>query len=385
MHQPQSLLVDRSSTSINLPNEDVRAWAAGVRVFVSSIIDGMENERSVAAAAIAESGADPVLFERFGGRDDDATQAYLSEVASSHVYVAILGKRYGRMLPTRYSATHAEYLEAERCGLRISAWVDHDGKDRDGHQRAFIDEIRQFHVTGSYLSPAELASNLSSRLRRIATEESAPWCKLGRCVFRALRVAGSESELLVSARIRDSYMLSELQALGSPFLGGRPAGALFVSGGRCRPVRVEEVSTSVTSTQAADVQIRATILGIPSGASLGDLSTQGYSADDLTEIAIRRSWFGEANPLGGMGFLVEMPNPFAGLASLSLSEEITAPIAHLLATEALILAGRAERLPRFRLGPRTGGRRHLEAGWMPKQRFANQPPEERRVIGMVTA
>jgi hypothetical protein len=343
----------------------------------------MGNERSAAANAIAEIGATPVLFEEFGGRDDDATQAFLSEVAASQVYVAILGSRYGRMLPTRYSATHAEYLEAERCGLRISAWVGHDSEDRDGHQQDFIDEIRQFHVTGSYLSSAELASSLSSRLRRMAGEESAPWCKLGRCIFRASRVAGSESELLVSARIRDNYVLSELQALGSPFLGGRP-GALFVFGGRCRPVRVEEVNTSATSTQAAEVQIRATILGTPSGASLAIVGTHGYSAEDLAEVAIRTSWFGEANPLEGMGFLVEMTNPFSEFASLSLSEEITAPIANLLVTEALILAGRAERLTRLRLGPRTGGRRHLEVGWMPKQHYANRPPVERRVMGTVT-
>ena len=81
-------------------------------MFVSSVIEGMGNERSAAANAIAEIGATPVLFEEFGGRDDDATQAFLSEVAASQVYVAILGSRYGRMLPTRYSATHAEYLEA---------------------------------------------------------------------------------------------------------------------------------------------------------------------------------------------------------------------------------------------------------------------------------
>jgi hypothetical protein len=38
------------------------------------------------------------------------SKAYLSEVETSDIYVGILGKHYGKPLPSRFSATHSEYL-----------------------------------------------------------------------------------------------------------------------------------------------------------------------------------------------------------------------------------------------------------------------------------
>jgi hypothetical protein len=64
------------------------------------------------------------MWERFGGRDSDPNEAYLAEVRSSTIYVGLLGARYGRLLPDRYSATHQEFREAEREGLRTSVWAE---------------------------------------------------------------------------------------------------------------------------------------------------------------------------------------------------------------------------------------------------------------------
>jgi hypothetical protein len=96
----QPLIIDRASSAIQLADDEVRAWAAAQRVFVSSVIEGMGDERRAAADAIIEVGAEPVWFEGLGGRDQDAEQAYLAEVAASNTYVGILGSRYGRPDPT---------------------------------------------------------------------------------------------------------------------------------------------------------------------------------------------------------------------------------------------------------------------------------------------
>ena len=90
-------------------------------------------------------GSRPVLFEEFGGRDADPEQAYLSEVESSDIFVGILGRRYGKPLKSKFSATHTEFLHAEKNGLRIAMWVL-AANDREGHEQAFVDEVRTFYV-----------------------------------------------------------------------------------------------------------------------------------------------------------------------------------------------------------------------------------------------
>ena len=54
------------------------------------MFDVMER-REAAVRAIRSFGAKLVWFEGFGGRDDDAEDAYLGNVASSDVYLGILG------------------------------------------------------------------------------------------------------------------------------------------------------------------------------------------------------------------------------------------------------------------------------------------------------
>ncbi|HEU5402820.1 MAG TPA: DUF4062 domain-containing protein, partial [Terriglobales bacterium] len=125
------LLIDRSAAAEVPSAESVREWANDKRVFVSSVMSELAEERKAAAAAIRAISAHPVLFEEFGGRDADPEQAYLAEVESSDIYIGILGRRYGRLLPKRFSATHTEYLHAEEEGLRLAVWALATD-DRDG-------------------------------------------------------------------------------------------------------------------------------------------------------------------------------------------------------------------------------------------------------------
>jgi hypothetical protein len=64
-----SLLVDQRSASLSASEQDVRAWAGGRRVFVSSLITDMPQERSAVRAAIDTVGATPVMFEDLGPLD----------------------------------------------------------------------------------------------------------------------------------------------------------------------------------------------------------------------------------------------------------------------------------------------------------------------------
>src|SRR5262245_29248143 len=115
----EPLLIDRAAAA-EIPSQDaVREWAHGRRAFISSAMNELPDERRAAADAVRAVGGTPVMFEQFGGRDADPEDAYLAEVETSDIYVGILGRRYGKPLASRFSATHAEYLHAEKHGLRI--------------------------------------------------------------------------------------------------------------------------------------------------------------------------------------------------------------------------------------------------------------------------
>lgn len=91
-----TLLIDQRSASMTASEDDIRIWARGRWVFVSSLIGGMRAERAAVRQAIEAVGATPVMFEDdLGARDISAEQAYLSGVRTSEIYVGLFGPRYG--------------------------------------------------------------------------------------------------------------------------------------------------------------------------------------------------------------------------------------------------------------------------------------------------
>ena len=160
------------------------------------------------------------MFEEFGGRDADPQDAYLGEVETSQIYLGILGRRYGRPLPTRFSATHAEFRHAEQQGLRVAVWAL-DTPEREGPQQAFLDEVRAFHVAPAFGSPADLQRQVGARLRGIAAEDLAPWTKLGCILFRASEVTHEGNRIAVTARVQSDDVAHALETLAPDDFGGQ--------------------------------------------------------------------------------------------------------------------------------------------------------------------
>lgn len=386
--RPESrrLVVDRGAASEPLTDDETLAWARDQRVFISSVMEELREERGAVAYRVEALGAEPVLFERFGGRDDDPEAAYTHEVAASSIYVGILGRRYGRPLPTRYSATHTEYLAAEENGLRITVWTRNVG-DREGHEQSLLEEVRAFHTTGAFGTPEELAAGVERRLRRIAAEDLAPWVKLGHVIFRARRITESAGRLEVDARIRDPEILAEIEGM-RPNQWGRGYEGLLTYVGRTRQCRIEDLAVTTTAGKGADVIMRLLASEVPQD-PLSEMSLseggETYSSQDLTEMGLRAGLFGEAIPLGGLSdHMARMHNPLEPLVGLHLSEEVIRPVAHLLVTEALVGARKASRITRFRLGPAVAGQRRLELAWQAPRHYQNVEPEIRKVEGVAS-
>jgi hypothetical protein len=382
------LAVDRSASAASPEPSAISAWAATQRVFISSVMTGMADERRAVADAVEQIGAEPVMFETFGGRDADPENAYLGEVAASDIYVGILGRMYGRLLTSRRSATHEEYREAEQRGLRISVWTT-SPEDWSGDQQDFVDEVRLFHVTGRYETAAALQDALTTRLRRMAAEELTPWVKLGSSfdeglLFRAREIRDEGRQLQIVCEIKNPDVVTGLEALrGGTF--GSWRGRFTWSGGST-PVRVRNVSSRWSTSRTARVTIDLDRDEAPGGEPIGQMTvrvaTGNYSPDDITELALKHVLFGEPHPLGLMGFMAKIDNPIASLQTLALPDETLRPVCSLLFTEALVGPGRATRVTGVRLGVPIAGQRRLEIEWQPPARSGTMQ-SRRSIQGVV--
>jgi hypothetical protein len=380
-----NLTIDLSAARPKLSPSEVCSWGSGRRVFISSVQEALQEERLAVAKAIRDLCATPVMFEEFGGRDDDPEAAYLSEVAGSTIYIGILGRSYGRLQDSRLSATHTEFREAERQGLRICTYVA-EGEDFQGDQRSFVEEVRKFHVTGSYANATSLGSAVRDRLSAIAAEETSPWCKLGQLVFRAHSVVNDGRRFQVEATIYDRGIVQQLVRWRPSLLTSTIKRLTYADSSIS--VRLEKVRTKVTAKVGTQVSLQLASdtepcdMGFPAGVRLAVTAT--YSRDEITDILLRKVLFGEAEPTGILRLGSPIGDPLGGLAAARLPEESVRPILSLLLTEALVGAGRAERVAAVALGARLEGRRLLRVDWQPRATSGQPRPAIRRVEGQTS-
>ena len=378
-----TLLIDRAAAAELPPEDSVREWARDKRAFISSVMEELREERMAVANGVRSLGARPVMFEEFGGRDADPQDAYLGEVETSQIYVGILGRRYGRPLPTRFSPTHAEFRHAEQHGLRVAVWAL-DTPEREGPQQAFLDEVRAFHVAPAFGSPAALQRQVSERLRGIAAEDLAPWAKLGCILFRASEVTHEGNQIAVTARVQSEDVAHALEILAPDDFGGQ-AEHRFTWAGRCRNVRVANVRTTTTTARSSLMHLQLEVVGGHRDHML-EVTFNGLTPDDLTDLALRAAVFGDPNPLARkqVDFLTEMADPFQPLRDARVPDEIVRALAKVMVVDELVGSGRAARVTTFRLGASVGGLRRLEVAWEPPQRFTNERSERRPpLVGQV--
>ena len=375
----ETLLIDRLAAAEVPERAAIRDWARDKRAFISSVMTELPRERAAAAAAVRSVGARPVMFEDFGGRDADPLDAYMGEVETSHVYIGILGRTYGRPLPTRFSATHTEYRHAEQHGLRISAWTL-DTQEREGPQQAFLDEIRTFHVVPSFRSPENLRQQVQNRLRGIAAEDLAPWVKLGCAVFRASSVVHSGNRIEVGARVQTDDVVSALEAM-APDAYGRGQESRFTWAGRCRTVRTTSIRSTTTTARSTWIDLQLDIIDDLRHNPF-EMSLTEFTADDLIDTALQIALFGARNPLAQqhMGFMVEMRDPLEPLRTAGVPDEIVRSLAELMIVEELVGSGKAARVRDFKLGASVNGLRRLEFSWEPPRRYSNESHRQNRSL-----
>lgn len=374
------MIIDSTAAARRADPARAQEWLANQRVFISSAMADTTPERRAVADVVDEAGARPIWFEEFG-RDADAEEAYLTEVDSSTVYLAILNELYGRPNPPDGdSATEMEYRRAREGGKRINVFVASEAPEREGALARFIERIRFFVTTEDYRDTDDLARRVTRRLNDLAAEALSPWVKLGDYVFRADEVVDTGSAITIRARTSDEIAY-QLQTLGSQSYGRQPL--RFVSRNRVADADLTSVQRTTRAGGADELTIELSSVRQPQGNAMR-ASTGGYSADDLVELGMRSLFLGEAIPsqIGILGFMADTAiNPDDLRQAFELPNEFAEAITRLVVADGLVSSGNASRVLDLSLGPRTAGSRRLALEWEGPQTYANAQPDRRVLEG----
>lgn len=161
-----------------------------MKVFISSVRRGLEEERDALPGLIRALGHEPRLFENFTAKKVPSRDACLSGVEESGVYVLLLGEHYGDPLPdTGKAPTEEEFTVARRRGIPILVFRKR-GVTPDDDQAAFIKRIEDYATglfRGAFATATELLAEVAAAIReleqaptalslsRLTAPVSAPW------------------------------------------------------------------------------------------------------------------------------------------------------------------------------------------------------------------
>lgn len=115
-----------------------------MRVFISSVRRGLEEERDALPGLISAIGHMPVRFEDFTAQTVPSREACLAGVKSSDVYLLLAGPHYGHVFEdTGQSATRDEWMAATAAGMPRLVYRE-SGIQLDSDQAAFVAGIKDY-------------------------------------------------------------------------------------------------------------------------------------------------------------------------------------------------------------------------------------------------
>jgi len=193
-----------------------------VKIFISSLISGMEQERDATSRASRTLNHTVIRAEDFGAAPASPQQVCLAGVRDADAVILLLGGRYGQPQRSGLSATHEEFREArERCPVLV---VVQQGVQREPAQQRFLEEVEGWvsgYYRGSFTTPEDLRDAVIRALHDLE--------------LRMARGGADEAEMLGRAR-----QLLAHQGLAA----GEPTLCVVVVGGPAqsvlRPAEVED-------------------------------------------------------------------------------------------------------------------------------------------------
>lgn len=208
-----------------------------MRVFISSVIGGMEDYRNAVAHAISTLGYDTVRAENFNASPESPRIACLEGVRSSDALILIVGERYGEPQESGLSATHEEYKEAREFYRPVIVMVQKN-VTREERQKKFLEDIRDWHdghYTASFCTCEELFGKTISSLHQLALQRAAGSVDSDEILQQALSQLSQRNQLEFYEKVIHHGSLQEKGYFFQRYVPQSPYLALTLA---CGPRRV---------------------------------------------------------------------------------------------------------------------------------------------------
>ncbi len=134
------------------------------KIFISSTIVDLPNERKAALNAVEKVGGFPVMSEfTIEAQSTDSLTACLEKVKESDIYVLILGGRYGWQPENKESITELEYQTALAC--KLSILVFNTAYPKEQLQKDFEKKVEAFYFRKTVKDAFELQEEIEKSLK----------------------------------------------------------------------------------------------------------------------------------------------------------------------------------------------------------------------------
>src|SRR5215468_10278200 len=155
-----------------LPSDvSIRTPDQRLRVFVSSTLGELADERRAVLRAISTLRLTPVLFE-LGARPHPPQELYRAYLAQSDIFVGLYWQRYGQIGPGMQSSGLEEEFELSRALPRL-LYVKAPAPDREPRLIELLSRVRQQASYRTFRTPAELGRLVRDDLATLLSERFA--------------------------------------------------------------------------------------------------------------------------------------------------------------------------------------------------------------------
>jgi DNA-binding PadR family transcriptional regulator len=200
-----------------------------LRVFLSSTMKDLANERLAVRQRLSDLDLEPVNAEGWGPNGSKSWTRIQGEIESSDLFVLILGERYG-WIPdigpgagSGLSVTHLEFREARRLQIPVLPFLKHlsydtDRLSEDAQRRdQFRREVTDW-AEGQFVAEFELAPDLAAKVGRSLIELLVDEFQARQIKARLTFASMTSTTLTPSRESRDSpQMAVEVRLAGQRF------------------------------------------------------------------------------------------------------------------------------------------------------------------------